>query len=163
MSINQIQQINNNNSNNNISNRAEAKAEAKAIAKASAEVTVTIEDLLGETELLKEDLESELGIQGVPEEEVALVVKDVEAAEKALNDLETANQNGEAPKPAATKRLSRFLESLTKEDSRVNKAFKMLDKGKEYAYALANGYTKLATQFDLPPLEELPEKVSQLF
>lgn len=124
MSINQIK------NENKIEMSDFGKAFSTATAKAEATNTVSIEiqNIFDETEILKEDIERELKIKKVPEEEIELVKSDVEVFENALKKIETANNNKQEPPEKSKNRLRRFGEDLSDEKSSLYNSLKLLRK-----------------------------------
>jgi Leucine-rich repeat (LRR) protein len=135
--------------------QAEASAKSQAEATATNTVSVEIQNILGETEMLKEDIERELKIKKVPEEEISLVKSDVEVFETALKEIENSKNNSQEPSTRSVKRVESFMEDLQDEESSFRKALGMLRKGKNYGVKLAKGYNKIATSVGLPPVPEL--------
>ncbi|MCE7993772.1 MAG: hypothetical protein HEP71_17430 [Roseivirga sp.] len=141
-----------------VSVKGEAKAVADAVATAKAtskaEVNIEIEKLLGDTEVLKEDMQRELPLSGFPEKEIKLALSDIEALENALTEANAAETIAEIPSRSKT-RIGRFFNNLTKPDSTVFKALKVLRDGKDFAVDMAGKYNQLASRLGLKPLDEL--------
>lgn len=111
------------------------------------EVKVQVSNLLDEMSLLKEDINGELAIEGVPEKEIKKLVQDVELAEKALEEIETT---GEEPKRPVKTRIRRFFDDLQDENSSLRNGLNKLRKGRDYGVKLAEGYNKMASNFAMP-------------
>ena len=142
MSINQIITI----------NKATSTSNSTAIAEAKATNTVSIEiqNIFDETEMLKEDIEQELKIKKVPEEEIELAKSDVEVFENALKEIKTANNNKQEPPEKSKNRLKRFWEDLSDEKSSLYNSLKLLRKGKDYGVKIAKAYNKIAENTGMP-------------
>lgn len=136
-------------SSSNSDSKSDSEANAKAEATAKAKVNIEIQSLRGDTEVLKEDIERELKIKNIPEEEIALAVSDVEAAESALEQIENA-ESIEAVPAKSKSRLRRFINSLSNPDSTMHKTLKMLREGKDHGVQLAETYNKIASNFAMP-------------
>ncbi|GAB5532349.1 MAG: leucine-rich repeat domain-containing protein [Roseivirga sp.] len=147
MSINKI--INNNQANPKFENNPQFYNENKNTNTntVSVEVKVEIGNLLDEMSLLKQDIGSELIIEGVPEKEVQKLVQDVELAEKALEEVENS---GEEPKRPAKTRIKRFFYDLQDEESSLRKGLGKLRKGRDYGVKLAETYNKIAGNMGMP-------------
>ena len=153
LSINHIKNeasvTNSGNSNVHVTSTSQASAEAKAKAEAKAAVNIEIQNLLGDTEVLKEDIERELKIKKEPEEDIQFAVSDVEAAEKALAEIEAA-ETVDQIKPRSKSRLTRFMKSLSNPDSTMHKTLKMLREGRDHGVKLAETYNKFAENLAMP-------------
>ncbi len=147
MSINKI--TNNNQANPVFNNNPEFRNENRNTNTntISLEVKVHIGNLLDEISLLKEDIESELTIEGMPEKEVKKLLQDVELAEKALQFVE---ESEEEPKRPAKSRIKRFFSDLQDEESSLRKGLQKLRKGRDYGVKLAETYNKIAGNFGMP-------------
>ena len=113
----------------------------------SVEVKLEIGNLLDEMSLLKEDINSELAIEGVPEKEIQKLVQDVGLAEKALEEIETT---GKEPKRPAKTRIKRFFNDLQDEESSLRKGLGKLRKGRDYGVKLAETFNKVASNLGMP-------------
>ncbi|MBN1819635.1 MAG: hypothetical protein JW833_02905, partial [Prolixibacteraceae bacterium] len=122
-------------------------------------ISVHIQNFLGETEMLKEDIERELRIKKVPEEEIELAKSDVEVAEKAIQEIEQAQKENKEPKPASKNRLKRFIDDLSDENSTIYKTLKLLRKGRDYGVQLAELYNGIAQNTGLPFVPPLALKI----
>ncbi len=109
-----------------------------------------IGELLGEAEMLKEDIVRELEIKKVPTEEIKLVRSDVEVAEKAIKEIESAQKQNQEPTTNSKNRLKRFIDDLSDEKSSIHKALKLLRKGRDYGVGLAETYNKIAENIGMP-------------
>lgn len=129
--------------------KSESKSESKSKSKSKAKFNIQIQNLRGDTEVLKEDIERELKIKNVSEEDIALAVSDVESAENALEQMESA-ESIEAVPAKSKSRLRRFINSLSNPDSTMHKTLKMLREGKDHGVQLAETYNKIAGNFGMP-------------
>jgi GTPase SAR1 family protein len=132
----------------------EAKAGAKATAKAKATNTIAIEiqNILAETEMLKEDIEDERKLlqKEMDSDEIDVTVRDVEKAEKAMQEIEAAKKDNQEPATKSKNRLKRFIDDLSDEKSSIHKALKLLRKGRDYGVRLAETYNKIAENIGMP-------------
>jgi hypothetical protein len=135
-----------------VDTKSESSSEAKSKSEATNTISISIEvqNFLGETEMLKEDIDRELRIKKVPKEEIDYAKSDIEVAEKAIQEIELAQKENLAPKPASKKRLERFINEMGDENSTINKTLKMLRKGKDYGVQLAEIYNKIAQNTGMP-------------
>jgi hypothetical protein len=112
--------------------KSSASSTATATAEATNTVSIEIQNIFNETEILKEDIERELKIQNVPAKEIELVKSDVEVFENALKKIKTANNNKQEPPEKSKNRLKRFWEGLSDEKSSLYNSLKLLRQGKDY-------------------------------
>ena len=128
-------------------------ASASAEAMATNTISIEIQNILDETEMLKEDMQDERKLllkNGLEEDEIDVSIRDIEKAEKAIQEIDEAAKNNQAPKTISKKRLERFIDDLSDEESTLNKALKTLRKGRDYAVSLAEGYNKIAENISMP-------------
>jgi len=121
-------------------------------ASAKSEVSLQIQNILGETGNLKEDIERELKIKKVPQEVIEYAKSEVEVFEKALRDVEKAKSENKALPPKSEGRLKRFWEDVRDKNSSIYKALKMLRRGKDYTVQLARLYNNIPGVPSIPPL-----------
>ncbi|HEY4785316.1 MAG TPA: hypothetical protein VIH57_04675, partial [Bacteroidales bacterium] len=112
--------------------------------------TIEIRNFLSETEMLKEDIDRELKIKDLSEKDIELCKSDIEVTEKALKEIETAQQQKQEIPTKSISRFKRFIDDLSDETSTIHKALKLLRKGKDYGVKLAEIYNKLAPNIGLP-------------
>ena len=154
MSIHQI--INNNN------NQASATSNAQANASAKSEMTITINTMLGEIQNLKEDFEEEKSIllkEGVSEDDYNLTLKDIGKAEKAIEEIETAQEQNQELPARSKSRFSRFINNLGNENSTLYKSLKVMRQGRDYGVQLAELYNKIAANTGMPAVPPLALEV----
>jgi internalin A len=137
----------------------EAKAEAKAKSEVTNTITISIQNILGEVEMLKEDVARELKIKKVPQEEIDLVTSDIEVAETALKEMAAAQQQNRELPVKSKNRLKRFIDDLGDEQSTLHKGLKLLRKGKEYGVKLAELYNTVAANTGMPMVPSLALEV----
>ncbi|MFA8434537.1 MAG: leucine-rich repeat domain-containing protein [Marinifilaceae bacterium] len=148
-----MNQINNNNTiNQSDFGNANASANAEASAEATSNVSIEIQNLLGETEMLKEDIEDERKLlqREMDNDEIDVTIRDIEKAEKAMEEIETAEKQNQVLPRASKNRLQRFMDDLNNEESSLHKTLKALRKGKDYGVSLAENYNKIAENIGLP-------------
>jgi len=152
MSINQIN--NNNTVTQSDFGKAQANSKSHATAKAEATNTITIEikNLLGETEMLKEDIEDERPLleKEMDKDTIDVTLKDIEKAEKAINEIQEAKIKDEEPAQKSKNRLSRFMADIEDEESSLFKTLSTLRKGRDYGIGLAESYNKIAENIGMP-------------
>jgi small GTP-binding protein len=140
-----------------VDTKSESSSEAKAKSKSEVTNTISIEiqNFFGETKMLKEDIQDELEIEGVPEKEIKLAIRDIEKAENAIKEIEQAQKENLEPEIGTKNRLTRFINDLGDESSTINKTLKMLRKGKDYGVQLAEIYNKIAQNTGMPSVPPL--------
>jgi hypothetical protein len=146
--------------NTEVETNAQAEAEAKAIAKS--EVTITINNILGEVQNLKEDFKDEKKLllkKGIDEDDYEVTLKDIGKAEMAIQELEAAQQQSKPLPEKSKNRLKGFIDDLSNENSTLHKGLKLLKKGRDYAVKLAEGYNKIAANTGMPLVPPLALEV----
>ncbi len=107
----------------------------------------------GLLENLKEDILDEVNVEVEDEKEKKRIQNDLKKAEKAFSALEKAAVEGNNELPSGVKsRLADFIDNLADENSRTNKAIKLVSKGAEKGRALALSYNTFAPWFTLPSI-----------
>ncbi len=132
-------------------NKVEATAHAEATAKN--EVTITINNILGEIQNLKEDFKDEKKLllkKGIDEDDYEVALKDIGKAETAIQELEAAQQQSKPLPEKSKNRLKGFIDDLSDENSTLHKGLKLLKKGRDYAVNLAETYNKIASNTGMP-------------
>ena len=140
---------------------SQAQANASAEAKASNKIHIEIQNLIGETEALKEDIEDERKLlqRTIDKDEIDVALRDVEKAEEAIRAIETVQQDDATPSAKSKNRFRRFIEDLSDEESTLHKTLKVLKRGKDYAKGLVKGYNNIANSIGQSPLGEAAMKV----
>ena len=108
---------------------------------------------MDEIDSLREDIIDErklLSKKGIDADELDVTIKDIEKAEKALSEIDTALQINKEPQNKSKNRLQRFINDLIDEDSNLNKTLKTLRRGRDYSIGLAEGYNKIAQNTGMP-------------
>ncbi len=133
------------------------QSDANPSAEAVNTVSVEIENILGETEMLKEDIEDERKIleKDIPKEDIDVTLKDIVKAETAIKEIKDTLKNSSSHKIKSMKRIERFMMDLSDEESTPYKVFKKLCKGRDYAVRLAEGYNKIAVYIGLTPVPSI--------
>lgn len=123
--------------------------------------TIAIQTILGEVQSLKEDFEDERKLlqKSMNDDEIDVTIRDIEKAETAIKEIETAQSQGGRPAPKSTNRLKRFIDDLSDEESTLHKGLKVLRKGKDYGVTLAETYNKIAPNIGLPLVPPLALEV----
>jgi Leucine-rich repeat (LRR) protein len=157
MSINNIKNINK----TEISDfgKATAISSSSSTAEATATNTISIEmqNILSETEMLKEDIEDERKLlqKAMDNDEIDVTIRDVEKAEKAIKDIEAAQKKNQEPTTTSKNRLKRFIDDLSDKQSSIHKALNLLRKGRDYGVGLAETYNKIAENIGMPSVPPL--------
>jgi len=127
MSINNIKNINKTEISDFGKATAISSASAKAEAKAINTISIEIQNILSETELLKEDIEDERKLlqKEMDNDEIDVTIRDVEKAAQAIQDIEAAQKQNQEPATTSRKRLKRFMEDLSNEKSSIYKTLKL--------------------------------------
>ncbi|MDW3196720.1 MAG: COR domain-containing protein [Cytophagales bacterium] len=132
--------------------KQEQSVEQNTDVKTTVSISIQIQNLLGETESLKEDIEDERELleEHVAPKEIDVAVKDIEKAEKAIAEIEQASKSQQPVAQKSRNRLKRFVDDLSDEDSPTHKTLKALRKGKDYAVNLAEMYNGVAENIGVP-------------
>lgn len=156
LSINNITQI----SNNNVGNSSSTSS-AKSEAIATSTVSIEINNLLGETEMLKEDIEDEKKVllKELDNDDIDITLKDITKIEKSLSEIVDSEKQGVEPTQKNKNRLKRFMDDFSNEDSTLFKVLKGLRKGKEYGVSIAETYNSIAENIGLPLVPPLALKL----
>jgi small GTP-binding protein len=102
---------------------------------------------------LKEDILTEIDIEIEDEKEKKRINKELENTEKAFLELEKAVSEDKKELPESTKnRIGEFIDNLSDENSRFNKALKLVSKGAEKVQKLGRIYNNIAPFFVLPSI-----------
>jgi internalin A len=104
---------------------------------------------------LKEDILEEADIEIEDEKEKKRVANELNKAEKALTEAESAAEQGREPDAATKSRLEEFFTSLADNSSRLGKALEFVDQGTQKVQKLARTYNGIATNFGLPSVPPL--------
>ena len=83
-------------------------------------------------------------------DEIDVTIRDVEKAEKAMQEIEAAKKQNQEPATKSKNRLKRFIDDLSDEKSSIHKALKLLRKGRDYGVRLAETYNKIAENIGMP-------------
>lgn len=114
-------------------------------------VSLEIKSVNGLFRNLKEDILDEIDIELDDEKEKKRIRKELEKADTAFTSLEKAAGEGKKEIDEGTRsRIAEFIDNLSDESSRLNKALKLVSKGAEKAQKLGKTYNKIAPFFGLP-------------
>jgi internalin A len=114
-------------------------------------VTQEVKTVQGLFKNLKQDILDEIEIEIDDEKEKKRITNELQKAGTAFGELEQAASEGKKELAEGTKsRLSEFIDNLSDENSRINKALKLVSKGTEKAQKLARVYNNFAPFFALP-------------
>ncbi len=124
-------------------------------------VTITINNMLGEVQNLKEDFEDDkkLLIKNLDEDNYDATLRDIGKAEKAVEEIGEAQNKNEGLPAKSTSRLKSFMDDLSNEKSTLHKGLKIMRKGRDYGVKIAELYNKVAENAGLPSLPPLTLKV----
>lgn len=109
-----------------------------------------LQTLLGVSGMLIDRITNDFAIQGENKEVVEYALVDVDMAETALTEIESANAIDKEPEPKSKIKLGEFIEDLSDEESTIHKTLKKLRKGRDYGVKLAESYNKIAGNFAMP-------------
>ncbi len=134
----------------------EQKQESTLTATQQQTVTQEIKNVHGLFKNLKDDIFDEVDLKIKDEKEKQRIKNDLIKTEKAFAELEKAASEGKKELDTGTKsRLAEFIENLSDENSRINKALKLVSKGTKKAQDLAKVYNKFAPYFALPSVPDI--------
>lgn len=110
------------------------------------EIAITINNILGEVQNLKEDFEDEkdLLLRHIDEVEYNVVHKEIEKAENAIQEIETSNSEGKPISAKAKSRLAQFIANLTDEKTTLGKCVKLLGNGVDFVSKLVGLYNQIS-------------------
>jgi internalin A len=151
MSINQIKNVN---KIGDVSAMVKDSGNATVDVKQKTEIKIDIQiiqELIGEIENLKEDIDRELKIKNIPPEEIEFAKSDVEVFENAIKAVEKASNDDQEIPTKSKSRLKRFWEDIQDENSSIHKTLKILRKGKDYGVKLAKLYNNIPGVPSIPP------------
>ncbi|MGR3304262.1 MAG: COR domain-containing protein [Candidatus Scalindua sp.] len=129
----------------------------KATLTATQQQTVKqVNEVQGLFKNFKKDILDEIDIEIDDEKEKKRIQNELQNTENAFIELEKAASEGKKELDTGTKsRLEEFIDNLSDENSRINKALKLVTKGKDKAQALAKVYNKFAPFFALPSVPDI--------
>ncbi len=133
----------------------ESDIQAKLTSTQQQTVTVhqEVKNVQGLLKNLKEDILGEVEIEVEDEKEKKRIENELQKAENAFSELEKAASDGKKEIDEGTKsRIEEFIESLKDENSRINKALKLVSNGAEKVQRLGRVYNKFAPYFALPSI-----------
>ncbi|MCI5212637.1 MAG: hypothetical protein D3910_28475, partial [Candidatus Electrothrix sp. ATG2] len=104
---------------------------------------------------LKDDILEEADIEIEDEKEKKRVANELNKAEKALTEAETAVEQGTEPDTATKSRLEEFFNSLADKSSRLGKALDFVDQNTQKVQKLARTYNNIAGNVGLPTVPPL--------
>lgn len=137
--------------NNNISVNPEQHVTQDLKVSVNQEVHQQVQVLLGVFSNLMRDLLDVAEIEFENPKEARKLLKELEKADKAFSVLEESVTSGKKELPVSVKeRLGEFFDNLADDESRINKALKLLSKGTEKAKKLVKYYNNCAPYFGLP-------------
>ncbi len=140
----------------NIKVHQEQEQQQKQKQEVSQEVKVEVKNAEGLFKNLKEDILDEIDIEIKDEKEKTRIKNDLKKVEKAFSELNEAACEGKKELETGTKnRLEDFIDKLADENSRINKALNLVERGKDKAQKLARVYNKFAPYFALPSVPDV--------
>jgi len=137
--------------------KASVKSDIQAKLTATQQQAVTIhqevKNVQGLFKNLKEDILSEAEIEIEDDKEKKRIKNELGKVESAFSELEKAASEGKKEIDEGTKsRIGEFIDNLSDENSRINKALKLVSKGAKKVQKLGGVYNKLAPYFALPSI-----------
>ncbi|MFZ0034275.1 MAG: hypothetical protein WAK60_04715 [Sedimentisphaerales bacterium] len=130
-----------------------ARQEATLTATQQQTVTQEVKDVQVLLKNLKADILEEVEIEIEDEKEKKRIKNELQKAEDAFNELEKAASEGKKEVDEGTKsRIGEFIDNLSDENSRINKALKLVSNGVEKVQKLGRVYNKFAPYFALPSI-----------
>ena len=137
--------------NNNININPEQHVTQGVNVSVKQETHQQVQALQGVFSNLMQDMLDEVEIEFENPKETRRLQKELKKADQAFSVLEESAASGKNELPVSVKeRLGEFIDSLADEDSRINKALKLIGKGSEKAKKLARYYNNCAPFFGLP-------------
>jgi internalin A len=116
-------------------------------------VTQEVKMVQGLFKNLKEDLFEEIEMEIDDEKDQRRIKHELQKTEKAFSELEQAAAEGKQEVEESTKdRIGEFIDNLSDQDSRLNKALKFVSKGSEKLQKLGKVYNNVAPFFMLPSI-----------
>jgi hypothetical protein len=123
------------------------------------QISTIPEDLKTIQGLLKnliQDMLDEVEIEFGDPKETKRLAKELEKAEAAFAELEQVVAQGETELSTSTQsRIGEFIDNLADENSRINKALKLVSKGTKKLQELGQTYNKIAPYFTLPAISPI--------
>jgi Leucine-rich repeat (LRR) protein/GTPase SAR1 family protein len=137
---------------NNIGNpQVNVSQVATLIATQQQTVTQNVKAVQGLFKNLKDDILDEVEIEMKDEKEKKRIKNELEKVDEAFSELEKAASEGKKEIPENTKsRIGEFIDNLSDENSRINKALKLVSNGAEKVQKLGRIYNQFAPYFVLP-------------
>jgi len=131
----------------------EQQQDATLTANQQQTVTQEVKNVQGLFKNLKDDILDEIDIEIDDEKEKKRIKNELQKAENAFNELEKAASDGKKELPESTKgRIAEFVDNLSDENSRINKALKYVSNGAEKVQMLGRIYNKFAPYFAIPSI-----------
>jgi len=132
---------------------SDIKANLTATQQQSVNVHQEVKTVQGLFKNLKDDILDEVEIEIEDEKEKKRIKNELEKVDDAFKELEKAASEGKKELPAGTKsRIGEFIDNLSDENSRINKALKLVSKGAEKVQKLGRLYNQFAPYFVLPSI-----------
>ena len=117
----------------------------------SISIVQDIKNFSGLFKNLKNDILDEVEIEIDDEKEKKRIKNELEKTAKAFEELETkAEKNDKEIDSSLKEHVGRFIDYFSDEDSRFNKALKLVSKGKDRLQSLGRLYNNIAPFFALP-------------
>jgi internalin A len=137
--------------------KAQVTSDIKANLTSTQQQTITVhqevKNVQGLFKNLKEDILDEIETEIDDDKEKQRIKNELQKAENAFNELEKAASEGKKEIDAGTKsRIGEFIDNLSDENSRINKALKLVSKGADKVQKLGRFYNKVAPYFALPSI-----------
>ena len=116
-------------------------------------VTQEVKNVQGLFKNLQEDILEEIDLEIEDEKEKKRIKNELQKVENAFSELEKAASEDKKELSESTKgRIAEFIDNLSDENSRLNKALKLVSKGTEKVQELGRFYNNVAPFFALPSI-----------
>ncbi|MEW6088647.1 MAG: COR domain-containing protein [bacterium] len=144
------------NSNTNIYIQQEQKQESTLTATQSQTLIQDVKNFQGLFKNLKEDILDEVDIEITDDKEKKRIQNELQNTEKAFSELEKVASKGEKEvNLSVRKRIEEFIDYFSNENSRVNKALRLISTSKKRLQDIGKGYNKFAPFFGLPSIPKI--------
>jgi internalin A len=134
-----------------VQQKQKQRQKSKLTATQQQKVIQEVKNVQGLFKNLKEDILDEVEIEIENEKEKQRIKNELEKVDAAFSELEQAASEGKKELPESTKsRIGEFIDKLSDENSRINKALRLVSKGADKVQKLGRVYNKFAPYFALP-------------
>ena len=139
-----------------VEQKVEQQQEVRQEQTVSQEVRQEVKNVQGLFKNLKDDILDEVDLEIENDKEKKRIQNDLKKAESAFAELEKAASEDQQELPESTKgRIEEFVDNLSDENSRINKALKLVPKGVNKLRKMGKLYNNVAPFFMLPSIPEV--------